>query len=160
MKRSSLLVIMVACLGLFTTDARPQNQSAQPGNGVIAILGAMVVDGTGAEPQINTVVIRGDRIETVAPKVELPAGIRIIRAEGMTLIPGIFDLHTHLPYSSVGGAASDWAKNLKAYLYCGVTSVVDFGTYPETFEPMRRLIKTGVIEAPRISLAARITTPG
>jgi imidazolonepropionase-like amidohydrolase len=27
------------------------------------------------------------------------------------------------------------------------------------FEPMRRLIRTGVIEAPRISLAARITTP-
>ncbi|MFN0111223.1 MAG: amidohydrolase family protein, partial [Blastocatellia bacterium] len=30
----------------------------------------------------------------------------------------------------------------------------------ETFEPMRRLIKNGAIEAPRISFAARISTPG
>ncbi|MGH9753162.1 MAG: amidohydrolase family protein, partial [Blastocatellia bacterium] len=39
-------------------------------------------------------------------------------------------------------------------------SVVDFGAYGEMFEPMRRLIGTGVIAAPRISLAVRITTPG
>jgi imidazolonepropionase-like amidohydrolase len=78
----------------------------------------------------------------------------------MTLTPGLFDLHTHLPYSSVRETANDWAKNLKAYLYCGVTSVVDFGAYVEMFEPMRRLIRTGVVAAPRISLAVRITTPG
>ncbi|MEP7340794.1 MAG: amidohydrolase family protein [Acidobacteriota bacterium] len=153
MKRLLLLTLLASAF--FSADARPQ----RPAN-VIAIMGAIVIDGSGTEPQRNTVVISGDRIETVAAKVELPAGARIIRAEGMTLMPGIFDLHTHLPYSSIGGAVSDWPKNLKAYLYCGVTSVVDFGTYPETFEPMRRLIKTGVIEAPRISLAARISTPG
>lgn len=161
MKRPWLFVLMLACLGLLTVDARQQNQPApSKENNLIAIVGATVVDGTGAEPQPQTVVIRGDRIEAVVAKAERPAGARIIRAEGMTLLPGIFDLHTHLPYSSIGGAASDWPKNLKAYLYCGVTSVVDFGTYPETFEPMRRLIKNGVIEAPRISLAARISTPG
>ncbi len=126
-----------------------------------AITGATVVDGTGAEPRRATVVVRGERIESVLPAdAKPPAGARVINAEGLTLIPGIFDLHTHLPYASVRGATSDWPKNLKAYLYCGVTSVVDFGTYPETFEPMRRLIKTGVIEAPRISLAARMSTPG
>jgi imidazolonepropionase-like amidohydrolase len=38
--------------------------------------------------------------------------------------------------------------------------VADFGTYPETFEPMRRLLREGVIPGPRIHLAARITTPG
>lgn len=34
------------------------------------------------------------------------------------------------------GAANDWPKNLKAYLYCGVTSVVDFGAYAEMFKRM------------------------
>ncbi len=106
------------------------------------------------------VVIRGDRIETVAPKVEIPAGARVIKADGQTLLPGLFDLHTHLPYATASGVAGDWPKNLKAYLYCGITSVVDFGTYAETFEPMRRLIRNGVVESPHISLAARITTPG
>ena len=161
MKRSSLFLFIVLCVGIFTIAARTQNQKAPANdNNLIAIVGATVVDGTGTQPQRNTVVIRGDRIETVAPKVEIPTGAKIINAEGLTLMPGIFDLHTHLPYSSISGATSDWGKNLKAYLYCGVTSVVDFGTYPETFEPMRRLIRNGVIEAPRISLAARISTPG
>ncbi len=155
MKRLSLPVVILFCAGLLYASASKQNNE-----NVIAIIGATVIDGAGGEPAKNTVVIRGDRIETVAPKVELPAGARVINAEGMTLAPGLFDLHTHLPYSSVGGVFNDWPKNVKAYLYCGVTSVVDFGAYAEMFEPMRRLIRTGVVVAPRISLAARITTPG
>ncbi|MGE0126771.1 MAG: amidohydrolase family protein [Blastocatellales bacterium] len=155
MKRLLLPVAILFCVGLLSANARKQNNE-----NVIAITGATVIDGTGAEPAKQTIVIRGDRIETVAPKIELPAGARVIKADGMTLMPGMFDLHTHLPYSSVRGAGADWPKNVKAYLYCGVTSVVDFGAYAEMFEPMRRLIKTGVVEAPRISLAARMTTPG
>jgi imidazolonepropionase-like amidohydrolase len=123
-----------------------------------AITGALVIDGTGAPPRAATVVIRGDRIESVGG--EVPAGARVVQAEGLTLIPGLFDLHTHLPYSAAADAPNDWGKNLKAYLLCGVTSVVDFGTYPETFEPMRRLIRDGVVAGPRIHLAARMTTPG
>jgi imidazolonepropionase-like amidohydrolase len=155
MKRRLLSVVILVCVGFFSADARKQNNE-----NIIAIIGATVIDGTGAEPSKQTVVIRGESIEAVAPKIELPAGARRIDAEGMTLMPGLFDLHTHLPYSSVSGALNDWPKNLKAYLYCGVTSVVDFGAYGEMFEPMRRLIKSGVVAAPRISLAVRITTPG
>ncbi len=126
----------------------------------LAILGATVVDGTGASPRQATVLLRGERIEAVGADLVPPAGVRILRAEGHTLIPGLFDLHTHLPYSAVGGLSGDWGKNLAAYLLCGVTSVVDFGTYPETFEPMRRLVASGAVAGPRIHLAARVTTPG
>lgn len=156
MKRITFLFTILLSLVLFPETARQQNQTDR-----IAITGATVIDGTGSEPRAATVIIRGERIEAViSADIKPPADARIINAEGLTLMPGIFDLHTHLPYATGGGIAGDWPKNLKAYLYCGVTSVVDFGTYPETFEPMRQLIKTGVIDAPRISLAARITTPG
>lgn len=153
--KSLFLIALLLGASLCVADAQQSNAA-----NVVAIVGATVIDGTGAAPQLNTVIIRGERIETVAPKVELPRGARIINAQGMTLLPGLFDLHTHLPYASASGVAGDWPKNLKAYLYCGVTSVVDFGTYAETFEPMRRLIKTGVVVAPRLSLAARMSTPG
>jgi imidazolonepropionase-like amidohydrolase len=166
MNRRLLSVVMLVCVGFFSADARKYWRSSgsgsdrAPNENITAVIGATVIDGTGAEPSKQTVVIRGDRIEAIGPNVEPPAGGRRIDAEGMTLIPGLFDLHTHLPYSSVSGAGNDWQKNLKAYLYCGVTSVVDFGAYGEMFEPMRRLIRTGAVAAPRISLAVRITTPG
>jgi imidazolonepropionase-like amidohydrolase len=155
MRRIPLLAAALFCACFFTADARQQNSSD-----VLAIVDAIVIDGSGIEPQKATVIIRGERIDSVAPKPAIPANARVINADGKTLLPGLFDLHTHLPYSSVSGAVADWPKNLKAYLYCGVTSVVDFGAYVETFEPMRRLIGTGVIPGPRISLAVRITTPG
>ncbi len=155
MKRLSLLVAALLCASYLSAGAQQQNNS-----NIIAIVGATVIDGTGAEPRLNDIIIRGDRIETVAPKAAIPTGARVINAEGHTLTPGLFDLHTHLPYATGGGVSGDWPKNLKAYLYCGVTSVVDFGTYAETFEPMRRLIAQRIVEAPRISLAARMTTPG
>jgi imidazolonepropionase-like amidohydrolase len=150
-------VILLFAVALYADASRQEKTQV---NNVIAIVGAKVIDGDGSEPKTNIVIIRGDRIETVAPNAEPPAGARVIKAEGYTLTPGLFDLHTHLPYATSGGISGDWPKNLKAYLYCGVTSVVDFGTYPETFEPMRRLIETKAVESPRISLAARITTPG
>ncbi|MCL5745505.1 MAG: CIA30 family protein [Acidobacteria bacterium] len=134
--------------------------AAQPPAPPIAIVGATVVDGTGARPAPADVLIRGERIEAAGVGLAIPPNARIIRAEGYTLLPGLFDLHTHLAYSATSDLAGDWGKNLKAYLYCGVTSVIDVGTYVETFEPMRRLIRDGVIAAPRIALAARITTPG
>ncbi|MBI1763053.1 MAG: CIA30 family protein [Acidobacteria bacterium] len=132
-----------------------QTPSAVP----IAIIGATLVDGTGAEPRQADVLIRADRIEAVGTSLNIPADARRINAVGMTLTPGLFDLHTHLPYASAAGISGDWPKHLKAYLYCGVTSVTEFGTYPETFEPMRRLIKTGIIVGPRIHFAVRMTTP-
>lgn len=119
-----------------------------------------MVDGTGRPPRRADVLIQGERIAAVGEQLAIPPQARIIRAEGQTLIPGLFDLHTHLPYSSVSGAGADWGKHLKAYLACGVTSVVDFGVYPEMFEPIRRLVKQRLIQAPRLHLAARLTTPG
>ncbi|MEZ5403652.1 MAG: amidohydrolase family protein [Bryobacteraceae bacterium] len=123
-----------------------------------AISGATVVDGTGAKPRVANVVVRSGRIAEVGG--EIPPGISVINGAGQTLTPGFFDVHTHLPYSGMSGLWGDWAKNLKAYLYCGVTSVVDFGSYPEMFEPMRRLLREGVVTGPRIHMAARMTSPG
>ena len=40
----------------------------------------------------------------------------------------------------------------------GVTDIVDMSTYPEAYEPMRRLMQ--LFPAPYNFLAARITTPG
>ena len=126
-----------------------------------AITNATIVDGTGAPPRKGTVIVHNDRISQVLPAgSRLPANTRTIDATGKTLLPGLFDLHTHLPYSAASAESVDWGKNLKAYLYCGVTTVNDFGSYVEMFSPMRQLLASGEIPGPRINFAVRLSTPG
>jgi imidazolonepropionase-like amidohydrolase len=122
-----------------------------------AVAGAWVVDGRGHEPRRATVLVEDGRIAAVGENVSAPAGTPVIDAAGRTLIPGLFDIHTHL-LASGGAKDLDWAKILRLYLAHGVTTVVDLSTYTEQFEPMRRLLAAG-LEAPRVLMAARFTTP-
>ena len=123
-----------------------------------AITGARVIDGTGAPAHIETVVIRDNRIVAVSDRAEIPAGARIIDATGQTLMPGLFDLHTHLNASGTD-AVDDFGKNLKAYLICGVTSVNDYSVYGEMLAPLRSLQSSGVLVGPKVNFAIRFGTP-
>ncbi|HWC98466.1 MAG TPA: amidohydrolase family protein [Candidatus Sulfopaludibacter sp.] len=146
MRRTALLL----CLAL----------TAWAQSDVIVIRGARVVDGTGSAARNLTVVIRGSRIETVSTDAAAPAGARIIDAAGQTLIPGLFDLHTHLTASAANGVSGDWGKNLKAYLACGITTVNDYSTSAEMIAPMHRLLDNGTVLGPHVNMAIRLSTPG
>ncbi len=130
-------------------------------NEAIVIRGARVFDGTGSPVYNATVIIRGNRIEAVGPGLPVPAGARVIDATGKTLLPGIFDLHTHLNASAAPGQLGpDTGKILKAYLARGVTSIVDMSSYSEMFQPMRSLIANGTLPGPHVTFASRVSTPG
>jgi len=123
-----------------------------------AITGARVIDGTGTPAHIETVIIRDNRIVAVSDRAEIPAGARIIDATGLTLMPGLFDLHTHLNASGTD-AVDDFGKSLKAYLVCGVTSVNDYSVYGEMLAPLRSLQNSGVLVGPKVNFAIRFGTP-
>jgi len=127
---------------------------------VIVIRGARVVDGSGAPARAATVVIRGSRIESVGADASVPAGARVIDATGQTLLPGLFDLHTHLSANATGTGNVDWGKNLKAYLACGITTVNDYSTSAEMIAPMHKLLSSGAVLGPRVNMAIRMSTPG
>jgi imidazolonepropionase-like amidohydrolase len=127
----------------------------------IYIRNARVIDGTGAPAREGTVVVVGTRIAAYGKETgPAPANAKIVDAAGQTLLPGFFDLHTHLTASAVTGVAGDWGKTLKAYLASGVTSVNDYATYSELFWPMRQLLATGTLMGPRINMAVRMSTTG
>jgi imidazolonepropionase-like amidohydrolase len=125
---------------------------------ITAITGARVIDGTGAPARVETVVISGNRIVAVSNHAAIPAGARTIDANGETLLPGLFDLHTHLNASATD-AVDDFGKSLKAYLVCGVTSVNDYSVYGEMLAPLRAMQSSGVLVGPKVNFAIRFGTP-
>jgi imidazolonepropionase-like amidohydrolase len=106
------------------------------------------------------VLIRGGAIEAVGANLQPPAGTRVIEAAGQTLLPGLFDLHTHLWASGVPRMPADWGRSLASYLAAGVTTVDDFSAYGEMFAPMRKLLDSATLAAPHVNIAARLSTPG
>ena len=123
-----------------------------------AITNARVIDGTGAPARVETVILRDNRIIAVSDRATIPADAHVIDATGQTLMPGLFDLHTHLNASGTD-AVDDFGKSLKAYLACGVTSVNDYSVYGEMLAPLRSLMSSGTLIGPKVNFAIRFGTP-
>ncbi len=144
---------LLAALALLVITAAP----AQGRDTLIR--GARIFDGTGAPARVGNVLVRGDRIVAVGPSVRARRGGRTVDARGLTLIPGLHDLHTHLRAPGFD-APDDLPKAYAGYLVNGVTSVNEFSLSPEMFAPVREMTASGEVAAPNLNLAARIGVPG
>ena len=106
----------------------------------LAIEGGTVFDGTGAIHEEATVLIRGDRIETIGPvgQVDIPAGAERLDATGKFLTPGFVDLHFHYSPSESGtidGSGTDASPELPLlFLANGVTTLREMGLWIEDNE--------------------------
>jgi imidazolonepropionase-like amidohydrolase len=132
--------------------------AAQPNSGLL-IRGAHVFDGTGKPAEAADVLVRGDRIVAVGPRLRAPRGARIVDGRGMTLLPGLHDLHTHLRSPGLGGP-DDLGKAYAAHLIHGITRAVDFSVSGEMIAPIREMTGSGAVAAPNLALAVRIGVPG
>jgi len=127
------------------------------GGAALALVGATLVDGTGAAPVPDAVVvIEGGRVSCAGPRSRcaVPGDARVVDVPGRWLIPGLVDGHVH--YSQTGWAdgrpdqaadlrerfpyAEAMAENraaperyFRAYLCSGVTATWDVGGYPWTW---------------------------
>jgi imidazolonepropionase-like amidohydrolase len=124
---------------------------------------ARVFDGTGAPAVVEDVLIVGETIAAVGRNVKRPHGTRVIDGRGMTLIPGLHDLHTHLRAPAID-APDDLGKAYAAYLLAGVTTVNDYSLSGEMIGPIRDMTRPrpgpGAIAAPHLEMAVRIGVPG
>ena len=83
----------------------------------LLIRGARVFDGTGLEPFDSDVAINDGRIRAVARDLSVDAA-RVIDAEGLSLMPGIIDSHTHFD------AQITWDPFVRPSPALGVTTAV------------------------------------
>ena len=121
--------------------------------GAFAIVGARMIDGTGAAPVENSVVmVRDGRIVAAGSsgKVKVPAGVRVIHAAGRSLLPGLWEMHTH--YSGVEFGP--------ALLAAGITTARDCGGELGFLTSVRRKIEKEHALGPRLLLAGLIDSGG
>src|SRR5436305_3452657 len=148
------------CVSLFCCIA--PTHAADPVT--LAITGGQIVDGTGVPPIADGVVlIAGKRIAAVGPAgaIRVPDGVKIVRADGMTVMPGLIDMHVHLCLIGSADNGLIVQPNIKRmereilpagarqYLMNGVTTVRDVGS-PIEIVKVRDRIQRGEIPGARL----------
>ena len=121
--------------------------------GSLALVGATLVDATGAPALPNaTVVVEKGRIVAAGPSAgtTVPASARRIDVAGKTIIPGLWDSHAHLHQI-------EW---IPTYIAAGVTSVRDMGSEWPLLVAMRSAIRSGKVTGSNLFFAGLIDGPG
>lgn len=136
--------------------------------------GATLVDGTGAAPVPDAVVlVRGGKIECAGTRAacRVPEGVAVEDVKGAWITPGLIDAHVHFSQTGWGDGRPDaldvrttrpyekTEADLKAhperffrsYVCSGVTSVFDVGGYPWTLTLPARAENDTL--APRVAAA-------
>ncbi len=154
MKRYSLLFF---ALLFFHSSVWPQNQKTE----LKAMVGGTLVDGFGSHPIRNSVIIiEGEKITAVGTveTLDVPPGAEVISTEGMTVLPGLWDMHVH---TMINGHADypHWQKkytplfrsiimpsSAQQLLRAGVTSARDLGAPLDDIIAVRDQINNGDLE--------------
>jgi imidazolonepropionase-like amidohydrolase len=124
-----------------------------PGEATVAIVGAHVLPlETDRILSDHTVLVRGDRIVEVGPAalVEVPAGAQVIDGAGRYLIPGMAEMHGHIPPPRPPREALE--ETLFLFVANGVTTVRGMLGHPNQLE-LREQAARGEIIAPTLYLA-------
>ena len=142
-------MFLVAALAIWPAAAAAETERT------VAIIGADVLPMTDQERlEDQTVLIADDRIVAVGPrqKVKVPAGARRIDGLGLTLMPGLVDMHVHL--APTPGKPGDAAQRaLAVMLGHGVTTARGMAGSPNNLV-VREKIERGEIAGPRFYAAA------
>jgi imidazolonepropionase-like amidohydrolase len=116
--RKSGSVIFVIVILLFVMSVSSCSPAATDA-GTLALTNCRMIDGTGAGPAENAVVlIQAGKVTAAGPaaSVTVPAGAQTIDLQGATVLPGFVNAHVHRAYDE---------QQLQAWLAAGVTAVRD-----------------------------------
>jgi len=132
---------------------------------VTAIRAGVLIDGTGAAPVRDAVIlVEGDRITAVGPNLPVPRGAMVLDLSGRTVLPGFIDAHVHLVGRLIG--EGDWqhsgitelpstlvllgSAHARQTLEAGFTTVRNVGSAGFADLGLRDAIAAGWVPGPRI----------
>ena len=140
------------------------------GGGATVLTGGRLIDGTGAPPVEDAVVVMtGGRIVAagVAGSVAVPAGANVIDVTGKTVMPGMIEGNSHIIFDGqsnhpayFAGRYRDYyeigARNLYASLMQGITTSRDTMDPLEEMIRLREDVESGLIAGSRLFTSGTI----
>ena len=171
--RTLLFAALMISFSVFPARAQLNSNS-----GIVAIKAGKLLDPeTGKTTANQIILVEGNKIKEIAGNVSIPAEAKIIDLSKATVLPGLFDAHTHLCMAvipgrdqgnyyfttlldSTGYRAIEGVANGMAMLQSGFTTVRDIGNagnYADT--DLRRAIEAGWVQGPTIVNAGIIIAP-
>ncbi len=116
----------------------------------LTITHVTVIDTVTGKTQANTtVVVQGNRIVDVGRSAQQdPKNGRVVDARGQYLIPGLWDMHTHVYFDSTAADGTDLV--LPLFLANGVTGVRDMGSALDAVLEARDRIAAHQLSGPRM----------
>ena len=130
-----------------------------------ALVGGTLINGLGSTPiEDSVILVRGEQIEAVGSveTLTVPGGYEVISTEGMSVLPGLWDMHVHLDINGHSDydhwhptyierfASEIMPASAVQLLLAGVTSARDLGGPLEASLSVRNRINAGEIPGPRL----------
>ncbi len=144
------------------TDLPPLTETPAE-SGAILIENASVFTGRAPDRIINnaSILIKDGKIASIAAGAVDAGDAKKIDASGKMVIPGLIDAHTHV---GMAGAPSSLPslpnpeRNMTAFLYAGITSVMDMGGDIRALEKMSAALESGKMSGSRLFYAGPLLT--
>jgi imidazolonepropionase-like amidohydrolase len=152
-----LLVLIVLAVNCFASGQAGQAETSK--TQAVAFINVNVVPMDGERIiEGQTVVIREGRISEIGPaaKVKVPADALRVEARGKYLMPGLAEMHGHMPHPNLGDKVAN--SFLLLFVANGVTTVRTMYGFANNSIPTRDKINRGETFGPKLYVAAPAMT--
>jgi imidazolonepropionase-like amidohydrolase len=176
--RFRCFLILIVALALCALPAAAQAPEQPVAPQITAIRAGKVVDPETGQVSANQIIlVQGRTIREIGPGLAIPRGAKVVDLSKATVLPGLFDAHTHLcmtvklkrdaanyyfttlldttAYRAIEGVAN--ARDMLASGFTTVRDVGNAGNYADT--DLRRAIEAGLVPGPTIINSGIIIAP-
>jgi imidazolonepropionase-like amidohydrolase len=150
------LLLIASCINVMA-----QMQTQTPDAGTVLVADRLFDAKTGSMIANPVIYIKNERIVSVHSGGALPVGAKVIELKGMTLLPGLIDMHTHIDSDPVYGGYNSlqfgdrfWSMiavpNAMKTLQAGFTTIRNVGSDAWNDVGLAQAISEGKVPGPRI----------